>query len=94
MLAVVLVVGTFVWVAYGFINLAPYNSNIVQRYCEYGAVSNAQLDGCIDHVTENDVRERDTPAARYALHNLSDCLEDSGPFCKTDEEFAYNRANP
>jgi hypothetical protein len=50
-------------------------------YCRYGAVSNAQLHGCIDHVAVSDITGRDTNAARFALGRLHACLADSGPFC-------------
>lgn len=47
--------------------LSACGNDIVARYCSYGAVSDAQYQGCVDHVTVDDVRSRDTPAARYAL---------------------------
>jgi hypothetical protein len=53
----------------------------VARYCEYGAVSQAQLDGCESHVTADEIDARDTNAARYAKGKLNSCEADSGPFC-------------
>jgi hypothetical protein len=53
----------------------------VYRYCAYGAVSEAQLEGCKDHVTFRDVQERSTNAADYAFGG-GECLADSGPFCE------------
>lgn len=54
----------------------------VARYCEYGAVSQAQLDGCKDHVTEDEIDARYTNAARYARGELDVCRTDAGPFCE------------
>ena len=51
-------------------------------YCSYGAVSQAQLDGCIEHVPTSQVNGLDTDAARYAKGQLDRCLSDSGPFCQ------------
>ena len=53
----------------------------VARYCEYGSVSQAQLDGCESHVAESDFSDSNTDAARYARGELLDCLANSGPFC-------------
>ncbi len=50
-------------------------------YCRYGAVSNAQLQGCLDHVTTDRINELHTNAARFATGGLESCLGDSGPFC-------------
>jgi len=54
----------------------------VEDYCAYGAVSQAQLDGCIDHVTPGTVDGYDTNAAEYARGELGECLGDAGPFCE------------
>lgn len=54
----------------------------VARYCEYGAVSQPQLDGCKDHVGNDQVDRLDTNAARYARGDLDRCLADAGPFCR------------
>jgi hypothetical protein len=56
--------------------------DMVESYCRYGAVSRAQLEGCIDHVTEADVRSLQTHASQYAFGDLDRCLADAGPFCK------------
>ena len=53
----------------------------VVRYCNYGAVSEAQRQGCIDHVTSDDIDQLDTNAARYARGMIDDCRADAGPFC-------------
>jgi hypothetical protein len=56
-------------------------TDAVTRYCEYGAISEAQLNGCKDHVDADYVRSHHTNAARYGQGVLTDCLADSGPFC-------------
>jgi hypothetical protein len=53
----------------------------VERYCSYGAVSEAQLRGCESHVTVSDVRHADSNAGRYGRYQMDECLTDSGPFC-------------
>ncbi len=55
--------------------------NLVGDYCAYGAVSKAQLEGCVEHVTPATVTGYSTNAARYARGQLDACLADSGPFC-------------
>jgi hypothetical protein len=55
--------------------------DVIGDYCAYGAVSHAQLDGCVDHVTTDQVDDLDTNAAEYARGELDRCLEDAGPFC-------------
>jgi hypothetical protein len=52
-------------------------------YCSYGAVSQAQLEGCLDHVNHRQIDRLDTHAARFAREDLSLCLSDAGPFCET-----------
>jgi hypothetical protein len=54
---------------------------MVIDYCMYGARSEAQLEGCIDHVTADEVKRRDSNAARWA-RNGGECLGDAGPFCR------------
>ena len=58
------------------------SDSVVEDYCSYGAVSQAQLDGCVDHVTEGEVNAYDTNAGRYARGELDECLEDAGLFCE------------
>ena len=60
----------------------PDPAAYVEDYCAYGAVSQAQLDGCIDHVTPQTVDDYDTNAAEYARGELEECLGDAGPFCE------------
>jgi hypothetical protein len=54
---------------------------MVDAYCRYGAVSRAQLEGCIGHVTEAEVRRLQTHASQYAFGDLDRCLADAGPIC-------------
>lgn len=56
----------------------------VERYCRYGAVSQAQYDGCVDHVSYDQVQRRNSSAGRYGRGNLHGCLEDAGPLCTED----------
>lgn len=56
---IVLILGVALYVGWS-------NGNMVDRYCRYGAVSQAQYQGCLDHVDADIVRRRDSPAARYA----------------------------
>ena len=49
---------------------------VVERYCEIGSVSAAQYRGCVDHVTLGDVMELDTPAARQALDEVREQMDD------------------
>jgi hypothetical protein len=58
------------------------NGPSIVDYCEYGSVSQAQLDGCIEHVTTEDIRRLSTHAALYAESGLDECLADAGPFCE------------
>lgn len=60
------------------------DEGLVERYCRYGAVSEAQLEGCRSHVSPDDVRARQTHASQYAFGDLKDCLSDAGPFCTED----------
>lgn len=42
------------------------DTGYVEEYCAYGSVSQAQEDGCVEHVTADEIDALDTPAARYA----------------------------
>jgi hypothetical protein len=57
-----------------------YNGEL-HEYCSYGAVSAAQLKGCLDHVTTDRVDALQTDAARFARGDINACLSDAGPFC-------------
>jgi hypothetical protein len=63
-------------------NTVNDDENYVVSYCTYGAVSQAQLDGCEAHVTIEAIDGRDTNAARYARGEEDACLADAGPFCR------------
>lgn len=78
--AATIVLGLF---AYSVITELQYSHRLVSDYCAYGAVSDTQLASCKSHVTANDVRARDTSAARFA-DSGSDavCGGGSGPFCQ------------
>jgi len=53
-------------------------SSSVDDYCRYGAVSMAQLQGCLDHVTAKQIDRLSTNAARYSRGKLGECLSDFG----------------
>lgn len=74
MLLVAVVLGVYV-------GMQDRSSGQLRDYCEYGAVSRAQLAGCLNHVTNADINRLQTDAARFAKGSLSQCLSDSGPFC-------------
>ena len=61
--------------------------SMVDRYCMYGAESEAQLEGCKKHVTVQEVRRLETNAAYFAKGELHECLPDSGPFCSLEEAY-------
>ena len=76
--AVILYFGVF----YGAYDGArQHEHGVIADYCKYGAVSQAQLDGCRRHVSEQRIDSLDTSAARFARRDLEDCLADSGPYC-------------
>jgi hypothetical protein len=56
--------------------------NYLTPYCEYGARSQEQLDGCLAHVNSDDIDALDSPAARFARGETSRCGDGSGPFCE------------
>jgi hypothetical protein len=53
----------------------------IDLYCQYAAVSRAQLESCEDRVTWGEIKRLDTNAARFARLELDKCLADAGPFC-------------
>jgi hypothetical protein len=68
---------------YGILSARDSSRQVVAEYCAYGAVSQAQLEGCKDHVGFSDVEEANTPAARFALGSEEEeCGSGSGPFCQ------------
>jgi hypothetical protein len=59
-------------------------------YCKYGATSQAQLDDCMASVTTDDIEKLETPAARFAYGETTECGRGSGPFCpKAAKEVAH-----
>jgi hypothetical protein len=64
---------------------SPDRSILVARYCVYGAVSRAQLKGCVTNVSPETVASYSTPAARYARGDLIYCEPSAGPFCTLEE---------
>jgi len=50
----------------------PSDRERVEAYCAYGAISAAQWRGCVDHVTIDQVRHRNSRASQFALHG-GDC---------------------
>ncbi|HYV16259.1 MAG TPA: hypothetical protein VE972_09565 [Conexibacter sp.] len=94
-IAAATVLGLF---SYLMITELQYSDRMVGDYCAYGSVSEAQLASCKSHVTANDVRSRDTPAARFAENGSSDdvCGTGSGPFCQEvlDRRYLDEQAPP
>lgn len=62
----------------------------IQRYCEYGAVSETQLNGCERNVRWGEIKASDTNAARFARLTIDKCLADAGPFCAPLPEPDYD----
>lgn len=60
----------------------------ISDYCKYGAVSDAQLEHCLDHVSRDEIEARETNAARFAKRDIEECRGDAGPFC---EDALYHR---
>ncbi len=59
------------------------SSDVVGRYCNYGSTSRAQYDGCVEHVTAEDVGrayDRNSNAAIYA----EECDGVSGDYTGSD----------
>jgi hypothetical protein len=55
----------------------------IKLHCGYGAVSRAQLDHCEKSVTLGQIKRLDTSAARFSRLDMSRCLADAGPFCRS-----------
>jgi len=81
-----------VFAGYGAFDAHNARDNYVRPYCLYGAQSQAQLDGCMSHVTSEDINALDTQAATFAAGQTSDCLDDSGPFC--EQAAQWNSLDP
>jgi hypothetical protein len=59
-----------------------HTSDPVAAYCQYGAVSPGQLEGCEMHVSRTRALAAHSNAGRYARGDLEECLVDAGPFCR------------
>ena len=60
-------------------------TNYIHHYCAYGAVSEAQLNGCLNHVTTSEVDDRKTPAAIFARSGGdAECGPGAGPLCPSE----------
>lgn len=74
------------WVLVAFSVYSGYNGrdggSYIGDYCGYGAVSQAQLDGCLENVDERRIDRARTEAGRFARGELMECGADSGPFCQ------------
>lgn len=67
----------------------------ISSYCQYGSVSESQLEHCMTHVGTDYINGLDTQAARFAREENNDCLEDSGPFCERAASWkSYTPDNP
>lgn len=80
-MAVSVAIASTILLGCGDAGSAGGGDDTVSRYCAYGAVSEAQLEGCIDHVTSSEVSELNTNAAKFARGSTDRCLSDSGPYC-------------
>jgi len=67
-------------------------SHGITYYCSYGAVSQAQLAECEEHVSSSSINLLHTNAARFARGELEECLEDSGPFCAQEQTYKEEEA--
>lgn len=67
---------------YGIFGHDDREHSFIADYCHYGAVSQAQLKGCLDHATYKQIEQLDTNAAQFAARELDDCLDDAGPYCE------------
>ena len=77
-----------------FVGYQDRTAGELHDYCSYGAISSAQLRGCLDHVTLARIDVLNTDAARFARGPLDSCLADAGPFCaaaKTDRDYQPNQ---
>ena len=64
-----------------FGGLTDRSTGLLRDYCEYGAVSSAELQGCLNHVSDAAIYRLQTDAAQFARGELTQCLADAGPYC-------------
>ena len=60
------------------------DQSVVDRYCLYGSTTEKQARDCSFDITEDEIAELDTNAAKYAREEISQCRSDAGPFCGPD----------
>lgn len=58
-----------------------WGKNLVGNYCAWGAANNRQFEGCVNHVTLEQVERLNTPAAKFAKDSESRCGEARGVYC-------------
>jgi hypothetical protein len=58
-----------------------HDTGELHDYCYYGSVSDAEVTGCLSHVTTAHIDQLDTNAARFAKGDINRCLDDAGPYC-------------
>jgi hypothetical protein len=76
------VIATVIALAYGTaLGIQERATGELRDYCAYGAVSRAQLTGCLDHVTDQQIERLQTDAAQFATGQIDTCLTDAGPYC-------------
>lgn len=62
-----------------------WGENTVGNYCAWGAVSEAQFQGCVNNVSLQQVRGLDSQAARFAVDREAVCGSAPGIYCKRVE---------
>ena len=72
-LAVFVALGTY------FVAHAPGRDLWVETYCAYGARSEAQFEGCVDHVTIENIAQSSSDAAICARDAPDEC-DGAGPY--------------
>lgn len=72
----------FAGCAWGLISGWDDRDNYLQPYCRYGAASTAELERCLARTRSDDIDRLDTPAARFARGETTECGRDAGPLCR------------
>ena len=67
--------------AIGLIQGLDDRDHTLGYYCRYGAATQTELDGCMKRANTDEIDQLDTPAARFARGETSECGRESGPFC-------------
>jgi len=76
---VVVVPGAIVWGS-DWLDSPTDRDEWTAAYCAFGAVSEAQFYGCVDHVAIEDIEPSNTAAAVCAREGGGDTCGDAGPF--------------